>query len=237
MLGCVVWFWFCRNPLEIALKVKLFSTAVRVLYKWISKSLCKCSAYNYSTSTFIHSLRSRHTILLFAHSPKTRHVILYLHTFPSFAYYVLYCFQAPNSFIKSYLSLKSQPKCYFHDILISNQKLFFSSPTANFFLPYFVGLCGNIIWGLTQQQFSSPSFLPATSHRGVGTTEYISAAFLTGKYGHVEQLWHVCRAFVGKLMLLYRSIKGRQLLSGAVCLFLISALDTDKMLRDVAATL
>lgn len=55
------------------LKGKLFSIAIEVVYKQVTKALCTFSAHNSPTSTFIRSIRSRHTILFFAHS----HVSLY----------------------------------------------------------------------------------------------------------------------------------------------------------------
>lgn len=86
------------------LKVKLLSAAIKFLYKWFSKSLCKFLARSFPTRTFTYSFRSRHPILPIVPSPHTPY-----HFIPpclSFAYSFLNCFVAPHFFIKSYLSQK-----------------------------------------------------------------------------------------------------------------------------------
>ena len=83
------------------LKVKLFSTAIEILYKQVTKALCKFSGHNSPTAHLYVTLDPDvpYYFLLIPMSVYTPCL--------SFAYYVLICFVAPNCFIKSYLSAKS----------------------------------------------------------------------------------------------------------------------------------
>ena len=77
------------------LKVKLLSAAIKFLYKWFSKSLCKFLARGFPTRTFTYSFRSRHPILPIVSSPHTP-----CHFIPpclSVAYSFPNCFEPPIS--------------------------------------------------------------------------------------------------------------------------------------------
>ena len=106
---------------------------------------------------------------------------------PSFAYSFLNCFIPPTS-LSDLTYLESH--CLSATSLISYPKseISLSFPTEDFFLPYLLRLCGDIIWSLTQQQVPSIFFPLYHFHqRGQKHKVLISTAFSPANRGHMAQ--------------------------------------------------